>query len=237
MRGITLTLLLACTLVDAAANDYVEVRDLSLDASGLRTLIIETGSGPLRVTGDPGAGQILARATITVPGKSEEAAKERIEKEVTLDIRNDGDVARLRSFIRDGMFSWGKSLHMELDVTVPASLGVNVEDGSGSMEVTGIGGPLRVEDGSGSIVIHDAGADVIVEDGSGGIEVSLVAGDVQVIDGSGSIRIEDVAGSVTVEDGSGSIDVTDVAADLIVEDSGSGSVRHRGVLGRVVIDE
>ena len=237
MRGPALILLLSCSLVDAAANDHVEVRELSLDAAGLRMLEIETGSGPLRVSGDPGADRIVAPATITVPGRSGEAAQKKIDKEIVFELRQDGETGRLRSYVDNGMFNWGRGIRMELEVAVPTHLDVTIEDGSGAAEIEGIGGVLRIDDGSGSLLVRDAGADVVIDDGSGGLDVRQVAGDVQVTDGSGSIRIENVGGSVRVEDGSGSIEVNDVAADLIVEDSGSGSVNHRGVLGRVAIDK
>lgn len=237
MRGLLSIILLACTLVHAAANDYVEARDVTLDAAGIRSLNIRTNAGPLRVTGDAGARSIAATATITVPGATAEEAAEKIEKDVKFSLLRDGDEADLTSLVDHGMFSWGDDLRVELDVVVPLSLGVSIEDGSGSAEVTGVGGPLSVDDGSGSIKVHDSGSDVTIEDGSGGIEVIQAAGDVRVIDGSGAIRIEGVGGSVVVDDGSGSINVRDVAMDFIVRDSGSGGVNYSDVRGRVEIDE
>lgn len=237
MRGLTLLLLLAGALVDAAAADYVEVRDLSLDIDGVGKLLIETGAGPMVVSGDPSATSIAVTATITVPRKSAETAQKKIENDLILTLERNGSEARLFSKLENGFFDWNNSMRLELAVVVPAVLDVTINDGSGSMEISGIGGALRIEDGSGSFSVENSGSHVTVVDGSGSIEIEGVAGDVHVDDGSGSLRVEQVGGSVFVDDGSGGIDVRDVAADLIVANSGSGRVEHRGVRGRVVIDE
>ncbi len=235
MRGLILVLLLSSTLVYAA--DHVEVRDLSLDVDGIDSLNIVTGSGPMRVTGDPAADRIVAKATITVPGATAEEAVERIERRVEFSLQRSGNAADLTSVTENGFFGWGNDLSVELDVIVPLALAVVIDDGSGDAEISGVGGPLTIDDGSGSILVTDAGSDVVIEDGSGGIEVVVAGGDVNVVDGSGSIRIERVAGSVQVDDGSGSITVSEIAADFVVVSDGSGGVDYRDVQGRVEIDE
>ena len=237
MRGIALLIMLASTLAQAAWDDYVETRELRLDAGGVSVLEIEAGAGSLTVTGDPNADEIIVDATITVPESDEDQAKSRIEKRLVLNLEQAGDTARLEGYFESGMFGWGQNTTVALAVTVPQSLGLIVDDSSGSVEVVAVGGDVRIEDGSGGIRLTDSGGNVDIEDGSGGITIDGVMGDVRIDDGSGSMTIQRVAGSVHIEDGSGSIRVVDVQQDLIVEEGGSGSVDYEQVLGRVEIDE
>ena len=237
MRGIALLIMLASTLAQAAWNDYVENRELRLDASGVSAIEIEAGAGSLTVTGDPNASEIVVDATITVSESDEDEAQSRIEKRLVLTLEREGDMARLDGYFESGMFGWDQNAAVALDVTLPQSLGLIVDDSSGSVEVTAVGGDVSIEDGSGGIRLTDSGGHVNIDDGSGSINIAGVRGDVRVDDGSGSMTIERVAGSVFIDDGSGSIRVIDVQQDLIVEDAGSGGVDYEQVLGRVEIDE
>lgn len=238
MRGLVLLAMLTGTLAHAAWNDYVEVRDLQLDAEGLDALDIVAGAGSLIVEGDDAADGISVAATITVSDGDEERARRDIERDMTLRLERQGDRAVLESYFESaGLFDWGRRPTIALEVRVPSRLALEVDDGAGSTEIRRIDGPIRVEDGSGSLVLVEAGSRVDIEDGSGSIRIDTVGGDVRIIDGSGSVTVRGVAGSVFVEDGSGSIDVDDVARDLIVEESGSGGVRYANVRGEVEIDE
>lgn len=237
MRGIALLVMFASTLAHGAWNEYVETRDLRLDARGISMLEIDAGAGDLTVRGDPAGTEIVVTATITIPKGDEDKAREYMQRSMVLTLDRDNDTARLRSFFESGLFSWGKQGAVALDVTLPQSLSLVVDDGSGSIEISDVGGSLFVDDGSGSIRVLDNGGDVEIDDGSGSIRVAGAAGNVRITDGSGSMTIERVAGSVYVDDGSGSIDVSDVAQDLIVEDDGSGGIDHDGVLGQVIIDQ
>ncbi len=237
MRGIALLIMLASTLAQGAWNDYVEERELRLDANGVSVLEIEAGAGALTVAGDPTADEVIVEAIITVPGSDEDTARSGIEKRLVLTLERYGDTARLDGYFESGMFGQGQNAAVALTVTLPRALSLIVDDSSGSVEVSAVGGDVRIEDGSGGIRLIDSGGHVQIEDGSGGIEIDGVAGDVYVDDGSGSMTIERVAGSVIVNDGSGSIRVIDVQQDLIVEADGSGGVDYERVFGRVEIDE
>ncbi len=237
MRGIALLIMLASTLAQAAWDDYVEDRELRLGAAGLSELNVEAGAGALTIIGDPDAEEIVVAATISVPGSSEDKARKRIERRLVLSLERDGDAARLEGYFESGMFGWSQAAAVALTITMPQALNLVVDDSSGGLEVSTVGGDVLIEDGSGGIRLFDNGGHIEIEDGSGSIEIEGVAGDVRVVDGSGSITIERVTGSVFIEDGSGSIRVVDVQRDLVIADGGSGDVEYEQVLGRVEIDE
>lgn len=233
MRGLILLGLFAAA---PAAADYEETRELSLAANGISSLAIDAGSGSLTVRGGGGA-SIDVAATIEIENLSGDKARERIEESLRLTLERDGSEAKLVSNFEDGFFGWGTSSLIHLVVSIPAGMGLHIDDGSGPIDLRGVSGATRIEDGSGSIDVVDHGADLDIDDGSGSIDVRAVAGNVVVDDGSGSINIEQVDGSVTIDDGSGSIHVRNVGLDLIIVEAGSGSVNYDDIRGQVDYDD
>ncbi len=233
MRVFLILGMFTASLTNAAWRDYEEVRNLTLDADGVNTVEIEAGAGSLDVRGNPGAKKISVTALIRVPGKSDEKAQEVIESDLVLTLERDGDTAVLIGYFDSSLWGWDDNRSVRLEVEVPESVGLDIEDGAGSIEIRDVLGKITVEDGSGSLQMTNIGGDVRVVDGSGSISVETVGGDISIEDGSGSITVQDVRGSVVIDDGSGSINVTDVDADLIIEDDGSGSLNFARVNGRV----
>ena len=232
MRNILILLMFAASLVHAAWSDYEEARDLSLAAGDLESLRVEAGAGSLDISGVADSDRIVVSAVITVPGADADEAAEVIEKHMVLSLVRNGDRAELRSlFERGGWF--GGSPGIRLEVRVPARMSLDIEDGSGSIEIRDVAGNIRLEDGSGSIAMRQVGGSVSVKDGSGSIDIKGAGGDVEVVDGSGSIQLTRVAGSATIEDGSGGIDVAGVAGDVTIPEDGSGPVDVRDVQGQV----
>ena len=219
-------------------NDYVEVRDLRLDAADLDSLAIEAGAGSLTVSGDPGGSEILVTATITVPGSKEDKARKTIESDMTLELRREGDRAVISSYFGQGASGAGVinrpsllRLRCRISWVSPSTTG------RGRSAWRGSGATFQVNDGSGSLAMSDVGGAVTVEDGSGSITIERAGGDVRVVDGSGSIKVAHVTGSVIIDDGSGGINVNDVSEDLIIEDDGSGGLSFARIEGLWEKDE
>jgi len=233
MRVFLILGMFTASLTNAAWREYEEVRDLTLDAGGINRVEIEAGAGSLDVRGNPGARKISVTALIQVPGKSDEKAQKVIESDLVLTLERDGDTAVLIGYFDSSSWGWDGSPSVRLEVEVPESVALDIEDGSGSIQIRDVLGEIMVEDGSGSLQMTNIGGEVRVIDGSGSISVERVGGDISIEDGSGSITVQDVRGSVVIDDGSGSINVTDVDADLIIEDAGSGSLNFTRVNGHV----
>ncbi len=234
MRSIIVLGMFIASLANAAWNDeYQEVRDLNLDASGISALEIEAGAGSLEIIGVPGSNKIVVLATIQVPEEDEDKARKEIKSHLVLSLERKENYAVLKGYFKDGFFNFGDSPLVQLEVRVPEELDLNVDDGSGSIVVENVTGNIKLEDGSGSISMMNVGGNVEIDDGSGSISVEGVRGDLVIGDGSGSIKVREVAGSVTIDDGSGSINVSDVEQDLIIEDDGSGSLDFSNIGGRV----
>ena len=177
-------------------------RAATIDVGDATRVRVRARAGSLRIEGHPDLVEVRASGTACA---GSDANLER----VTLTATRVGTELVIETDTGDGM---GR---LDLVVEIPDSL------------------PLEVDDGSGGIEIYDVAA-VELRDGSGGIDIDGVAGDVRVVDGSGGINISAVRGTVVIEeDGSGGINVAEVGGDFVVKRDGSGGVRHRSVRGRV----
>jgi DUF4097 and DUF4098 domain-containing protein YvlB len=227
------TLMLAAGLAASPvlADDcaYKADREAILDAGGARSVRIEAAGGHLKVEGRTGQTRVEARGTAC-------ASSQEVLGRILLRATRVGDTIVVKVDIPDGsLWGWNHQATLDLTVTVPRIMPLQVDDGSGSTEIAHVG-DLKVQDGSGELLVSDVTGNLEIEDGSGSIEVAGVSGSVRLSDGSGGITVKDVGGSVTVdEDGSGSIDVTGVKGDFTVTSDGSGGIEHRSVSGQVRI--
>ena len=232
MRSFIVMAMFITSLAHAGWSDYEEQRELKLEADGVSTLSIEAGAGSMDVTGVAGLAEISVKALIVVPNADEDDAIKVIEKRMVLTLEESNGVAKLESWFDQGFMGFGSDAYIVLDVSVPQGMSVNIDDGSGSLDIADIVGDVSIDDGSGSIDVSNV-ANLKIDDGSGSIDVEGAAGDVSIVDGSGSISVVGVSGSVSIDDGSGSIKVSDVENDVIIVDDGSGGLSITDVRGNV----
>jgi len=155
-----------------------------------------------------------------------EAAAERIEGELRLDVAAAGVVTRsTRGKLVIDVGSGGVEVN-------GAEGDVNVDTGSGSVDLLKIrGGELLVDTGSGRVSAVDVEVSRLsVDTGSGGVELGMVkAADVHVDTGSGRVMIDltsDIE-SLSVDTGSGGVTVRmpeSAGAEISIE-TGSGGIR------------
>jgi hypothetical protein len=229
--GIVLLATGALSLPSAAcAYDGCQVREPrqeTVDAAGATTVRVEAKAGFLKITGEEGLTEVQAHG--------EACAKDRksLEK-VQLRGERSGEEVRIVVDIADG---WSNGGLLDLEVRVPAGLAVDIQDGSGEVEVDGVAS-LRLRDGSGEVDVTDVDGDVSVHDGSGELDIVDVEGSVVLEDGSGEIDVEDVRGGVTVErDGSGDIDIRGVEGDVVIRRDGSGDIHAEDVAGDFTVEK
>lgn len=233
--SLTFAFLTLCTgsCAFSMAEQTLRTQNESFPSAGVSAVHLETGPGSLQVTGRPGAPSIEVTAEFKANIGSQSDAK-RILDNLKLTMETRGDTFFLKSE-KLSDWNWGDSGRIDLTIIVPSAVRLDIDDGSGSMSVKGMGRDVRIEDGSGEIEVDGVDGDLVVDDGSGSIWIRNVKGEVEIEDGSGGIDVAHVGGSVRIDDGSGSIDVEDVARDLIIPHDGSGSVHYRDVRGRLDI--
>lgn len=166
MHKILLLVMLMATLADAAWSDYEEARDLALDAADLGTLGIEAGAGSLEVVGISNSERITVSAVITVPDAGADEAAALIRERMVLSLeRKNGGRAELRAYFEPGRRGPGDSPSIRLEVHVPARMSLDIEDGSGSIDVAEVSGDLHIpESGSGSVTVRDVQGRVVRND-------------------------------------------------------------------------
>ena len=204
-------------------------REERIEAAGVKTLRVIARAGSLRVDGQAGAGAIAVHGTAC-------ASRESVLEGIQVKVSRSGSEATVEAVIPES-FNWlgGGEARLDLVLEVPPGVALEVEDGSGSIEIRHVAA-AAVQDGSGEMMIEDVAGEVRITDGSGAIEVRGAGSVVIDEDGSGSISVSGVRGNVLVrDDGSGSISVREVAGDFTVEDDGSGGISHVAVHGRVRI--
>ena len=232
----TIVFLVLCVVLAGAVSAFETTKTLNLAAQSILRLDIRAGAGSLTVTGREGLAAIEVRAEVVAPEVRDKDMEEYIRDRVELTLEKRGDIAVLVGRIRDNgrLFHFGENARIDLTVTIPKTMALDIDDGSGDMVVEDLAAALRIEDGSGSIRVVRVAGNVRIDDGSGGLEVSDVTGDVTIDDGSGEVRVRRVGGTVTLDDGSGGIDIEDVEKDVRLINTGSGGVDVSGVKGQVI---
>lgn len=213
------------TLVAQDRCDFRGQLSAELDIRGGDRLDVEAGSGYLVVEGEPGLDHVRAVAIACASTEELLEALDLVLDRAGLDVRLRTEYPEWRGR-RGGERRYAR---LDLRVEVPRDMELIVQDGSGSMELRGVG-DIEVDDGSGDILIEDARS-VRIEDGSGNVEVRGVRGAVEVHDGSGAIEVDSAEGPVDLWDGSGEIRVLDAGSDVEVHEDGSGGIDVDGVSG------
>lgn len=226
--------------------------DLELDGAGI--VEIYALAGELHVRGKDGLTSVQAKGYACVSRKE-------MLPETDITVRRTGDriqvLAEMPDTTDEGDGPWqGEYAVMDLEIDLPAGVGVVVHDSSGDLkvsnlasaeitdssggiEITDISGPVVIpQDSSGDIYMEHVGEVTIQVDSSGEIEIRDAAAVTIANDTSGDIYVRDIRGSVLIgNDSSGRITARDVGGDLIVENDTSGGISYDRVVGNVSLPE
>jgi DUF4097 and DUF4098 domain-containing protein YvlB len=224
------TLMSGCVVVASPSRaDFHIQKELSLDARSLTAFDIETGSGSLVVVGEKGLNEIKVTADIYTDKKYTD------NYELTL--KESGNSAFLVAKNHSSSGFWvGNSPHIDVVIHVPEAMALDIDDGSGDININNINAQVNIKDGSGDLVVKNIMGDTNINDGSGEIEVDQISGDVNIVDGSGEININEVNGNLTIDDGSGTIYAKNINGNADIED-GSGDLTVKRITGTVTVDD
>jgi DUF4097 and DUF4098 domain-containing protein YvlB len=197
----------------------------------IKKVVVSAAAGYLNIRGDAAGG-------LTAKGRAC-ASSEALVGKITLESRREGDIVYLTVMMPEGVgdvFSFGRYTSLDLDVTVPKTAQLEVNDSSGDIELSEVGASV-VTDSSGDMLLKNINGDLQVNDSAGEIRIVSVIGNVRVEDSSGGIDIEDARADVTiVSDSSGDIAIAKVAGSVRVIDDSSGDINVREVKGDVNIE-
>lgn len=204
---------------------------------------------PVRLVAEIGKGAVKVVATETAETVVEISGGGADEVRV----QQEGDeISVIGPRERDGFF--GRDIHVEVTITLPAGsqIGVRtgsadvklvgsvgatqVRSGSGDIEVDAATGSLQLETGSGDIRVENAREGLTASSGSGDVVVMSSGAAVQISTGSGDVRVGTTGGAAVLKTGSGDIKVDDAGADVVLR-TGSGDVAiARARRGRMTIE-
>lgn len=206
-----------------------EPRELKLDLAGVKSVLFEVNHHDLHVQGGPGAaGSLSGRACASSP--------ERL-KQLTVTQRKAGDqlvVTLARK--ADGFWIGNTYAYLDIRASLPATLPVRLDVGSGDAEVNGVAA-LVVDTGSGDVKGRDIKGAVTAKTGSGDIQFERIGPLKVTAINSGDFRATQVNGAVEVGSvGSGDLDLAEVAGNVRIGSVGSGDVDVRGAKGSVMVD-
>jgi DUF4097 and DUF4098 domain-containing protein YvlB len=236
----------------AFAGTVEHTQHLELAISDQKVLQIKCAAGYLEVYGVDDADRITVSASLQINAISPNELADFLKRHVQLTLKQDGRKALLKSvFINQKTMAADAKIN--LTVAIPKHLRVQIDDGSGRIDVSDldtslaikddsgsihirdIQGKVNVEDGSGKINITDIRGNLDVKDGSGSIQIDRVRGDVRLVDGSGRMILKDIDGNLAIRDGSGAIEIINVTRNVLIKEAGSGTLEIDGVKGKVTI--
>jgi hypothetical protein len=223
-----LSVCLFSTSLQAWNCKYEKDIDQVLDLNGSEMLIILAGAGDLEIEGDDDVSVATIRGKVCV---SEEDWLDESRVDVTRG-RNAEIVVELPEISSSWSLMGSNYAYIDLEITVPSSLQLDIKDSSGDVEIEGVS-TLSLKDSSGDVRLEDIEGSVTLNDSSGDLVLEGIEGDVTVdSDSSGDIRGRDVDGSVLVRrDSSGDIRFIDVSRNFTVERDSSGDITAKGVGG------
>ena len=121
---------------------------------------------------------------------------------------------------------------IDIDVALPAGIRLDVNTGSGDVELSDREGLVEVDTGSGDVEIGVAAGGLDVNTGSGDMIIDTARHDVVLDAGSGDIFVGGIGGNCRISTGSGDVTVRKVAGDIGVG-TGSGDVEINNSMGAV----
>src|SRR6185312_3958968 len=205
-------LVLSFTALGAEQCRYSAPRNAEINAAGLKLLTVQIGPDDLVIHGDPGVTSVVVRGTAC-------ASNEKWLQDVKIEASRSGDTGSLIAHDGDhtmlmSLFG-GSYAYLKLDVRVPQSLAIKLQEGSGDarvnnvaaldasvgsgdLKVDGVAGAFGLSVGSGDVVANDAGSFDLSSLGSGDVSMDGVRGNARTGGvGSGDLVLGNVKGEVS----------------------------------------
>jgi hypothetical protein len=243
-----LALLVIAGAAGAEPCRYSAPRNLDLDATTLKSVLLNLGSTDAHVRGVPGLSKIEVRG-IACASNPQWLADLRIdtsrsgpEATVTARTGNHEDTFNLLGVSRYAYIKLSVRVPPQLAVAIDSDSGdvvaeslesLDFHSGSGDLKASQITGALALDLGSADVDAHGVGEVELHSTGSGDVTVSDVRGDVQAgQSGSGDLHFSDVRGSVSLGSiGSGNLRLESIGGNVQVDSIGSGDLVVDDVAG------
>lgn len=229
-----LTLLVVAGTAGAAPCRYSAPRNVDLDATTLKALLLNLGGADAQVQGVAGLSKVEVRGTAC-------ASNPQWLNDLRLDSTRSGSKATVT--VRTGdhgntfnLLGFSQYAYMKLSVSVPPQLAIAIDSGSGDVVAESLES-LDFHSGSGDLKAHQINGALTLEVGSADVDAHSV-GNVELRStGSGDVTVSDVRGDVRADRaGSGDLHFSEVRGSVWLGSVGSGDMRLENVGGNIRVD-
>ncbi len=140
------------------------------------------------------------------------------------------EIDRSGSLIRIRPGGFWEDDDVNLILTIPTSMAVEVSVGEGDVLVSGTRGTIEAETREGSVWIQEAVGAVAVLTLEGDVAMEDVSGAVAVENGEGNVHLSRVSGAIAVEGIEGEIHLRDIDSEAVDISTVEGNVWYDGVI-------
>lgn len=223
---------------------------MNVAARDVTSIVFNVEEGDFVLRGDPQATEVRMQVSIDrawIFKLGEEGILKRLVK-----ISGEGTPElTIRTDIPRAISSWGRAQYpIDFEVVVPAGARLTLRDTSGVIEVSGMQREVDIEDGSGTLFVHRLTGPLRVRKESGDVRIEDVTGattlhtrsgqmklrrlgDLEIEASEGNVDVAEVAGA-RIQNHGGNLNITQVRGDLAIDDE-SGEIVVGDVAGRVVV--
>lgn len=218
------------TAAQAAWRDEVmrtERRTTPVPAGG--AVHIEHRNGRVTVRGH-GRNDLLVETTFRVSAGNK-ADAEAFLRAMRLEVTTAGTTVSVR--VNTPQRTGGRSdfgYVVDLDVSVPEWIRLNVDNRFGDTTITGVMGPLIVNNGNGRITVADIGAPATIRNRFGAVDVNRVTGSLEIQNSNGEIAARDIKGGATITTTFGGVTLERISGTVTVTGT-NGNITLTGVDG------
>ncbi|GAE24820.1 lipoprotein [Halalkalibacter wakoensis JCM 9140] len=229
---------------------YENEEVFTLDADGLKEMVIHHEEGDVSIVGVPDLEQIEVTATFSaMSDENMEQAKQFTENNITLSLELDGTAGLLQTSVNRGTNVEQGFVHLEIEVPDHLSMiyrqnegqlkiqsmksDINVQHGANHLSLLDIEGNVVITDGAGNVTLENVNGDISINNNAGLTSVLTSAGPLQLVVGSGNVELQDHRGNVTIRSGSGNLLIQDIEGDVDILESRGGTVTIEEVTGTV----
>jgi len=229
-----LALLVTAGAAAAEPCHYSAPRNVDLDATSLRSVLLNLGATDAHVQGVAGLTKIEVQGTAC-------ASNPRWLDDLRIDASRSGSEAAVtaRTGNHDnsfGPFGYARYAYLKVSVSVPLELAVAIKSGSGDV-VAGSLASLDFRSGSGDLKASEITGALTLEIGSSDVEARRIGSVDLRGSGSGDVSVSDVRGDVRGDrDGSGDLNFSEVRGNVSFGSVGSGDLRLERIGGSVQLD-
>jgi len=212
---------------------YSAPRSVDLDATTLRSLVLNLGAADAHVRGVAGQSRIEVRGTAC-------ASDPQWLDDLRIDASGSGPEATVTVRTGDHDSSFDLSGHsryayIKLSVSVPPQLAVAISSGSGDVVAESLAS-LDYRSGSGDLKAHEIPGTLTLELASGDVDARGVGSLELRNSSSGDVTASDVRGDVRAGHvGSGDLHFSDIQGGVSLEALGSGDLRLKHIGGNVQV--